>query len=491
LTVIGIILIIFLRHQNPSSNQHRSSPGESAMCHAASTCQPIDAFTAAATLNQASPSAVQLGTTPAATGRATSTVRLKLWQLPHKYHCPIIGACIDVGALRALSRRAGALPGNGLSDYEVHVGFVSAADDKNPLSAALQKALDRCHAAAIKRTAALRTTGALHAHWQKALADGQVPGALWALMTHPLSDEDLRRQVYEDVHMRSHQVGAGIGADLRELAAARRRISALEHAQATETKRQARALAERDAHIAELNKRLARLDAAEHAAREANARLAALESGAAVQTLQSRLNQSTAECKAAQREQAALRARCDRLEQRLADARTTAADLEQRLAERQASCDALARILSLDSDDADAPCCNDGDCANCAHAAAGLDLGGRRILCVGGRGSLATHYRDLVRRCNGELIRHDGGMEESRQRLDALLASADAVVCPADHVSHDAYRRAKRFCKRMAKPCVLLDRSGVDTFARALAELAVMPGFNAANDESAHRAISA
>ena len=456
------------------------------MCNAASHRQPIDAFAAAAALSQAAPFAMQLGTTPATTGQTPSTARLKLWQLLNKYHCPVIGTCIDVDALRTLSRRAGALPGDRLSDYEVHAGFVSAADGKNPLSVALQKALDRRHATAIKRMAALRTTDALRAHWQQALAVGQAAGPFWALMTHPAADGDLRQQAYEDIHMRSHQVGAGIGADLRALAAARRRVDELERARTAEVERQARALAERDVRIAELTQRLARLDAAERAAREANERLAALESGAEIQELQARLRQVTADQRSARREQVALRARCDRLEQRLTDARATNADLEQRLAEGQATSDALARILGLDN--ANTRRCNDGDCTNCARKGERLDLGGRRILCVGGRGSLAAHYRDLVQRCNGELIRHDGGMEESRQRLDAMLASADAVVCPADHVSHDAYRRAKRFCKRTAKPCVLLERSGIDTFARALAELAVTPSAAAANDEGPRRA---
>jgi hypothetical protein len=53
-----------------------------------------------------------------------------------------------------------------------------------------------------------------------------------------------------------------------------------------------------------------------------------------------------------------------------------------------------------------------------------------------------------------------------------MLAAADAVVCPADCVSHDAYHRAKRFCKRTGKPCILLRTSGVVAFAQALRAVA-------------------
>ena len=120
----------------------------------------------------------------------------------------------------------------------------------------------------------------------------------------------------------------------------------------------------------------------------------------------------------------------------------------------------------------------DQDCDTCREGhdlSLGLDLAGRRILCVGGRSDLAPRYRDLVQRCNGELIRHDGGLEDSQQRLEAALASADAVICPADAVSHNAYSRTKRFCKRMGKPCVLVPRSSVGAFAQALTALADRP----------------
>jgi len=91
---------------------------------------------------------------------------------------------------------------------------------------------------------------------------------------------------------------------------------------------------------------------------------------------------------------------------------------------------------------------------------------------VGGRSHVIDHYREIVARCNGEFDHHDGGIEDKPQRLNALLSSADVVICAIDCVSHDAYNRSKRFCKRFAKPCVLLRSSGVSTFARALEQVA-------------------
>ena len=68
-------------------------------------------------------------------------------------------------------------------------------------------------------------------------------------------------------------------------------------------------------------------------------------------------------------------------------------------------------------------------------AAAPINLSGQRILLVGGRRSHASHLRQLVSSCNGKLIHHDGGMEDSLHLLPGLFARADAVVFPVTDIS--------------------------------------------------------
>lgn len=70
------------------------------------------------------------------------------------------------------------------------------------------------------------------------------------------------------------------------------------------------------------------------------------------------------------------------------------------------------------------------------------------------------------------LIHHDGGREEALSRLPDLLAASDAVICPTDCVGHLAYYQLKKHCKQAGKPCVLVKRSGVASFAAALTRLA-------------------
>jgi len=99
-----------------------------------------------------------------------------------------------------------------------------------------------------------------------------------------------------------------------------------------------------------------------------------------------------------------------------------------------------------------------------------FDLAGRCILYVGGRNRLCAHFRTLVEQQNGRFIHHDGGREESPQRLDALLSQVDAVLCPIDCVSHDAVSRIKRDCKRNGKHFMLLSQSSLSAFAKGVHE---------------------
>lgn len=446
--------------------------------------QPQPAALAAA-LAAASPLALETalpedrGTTLASATRPwTSSGRRRLWELPHKYHCPIIGTCLHVDELRTLARKAGTPARTRLSDYEIHVSFVAAATDRNPLAVAAQKALERKYASTIKRLARIQTTAELAEHWQTAGAEGQVPATLWAIMTHARADDALRVRLYEDVHMLSHQIGAGLSADMRVLTETRAALAAARQAAAAEAERHARRLAARDARIAHLEAEISARQDAARALSTAQTRIAELEQGA---------------------ELAALRARVAELSDLLADctrqgalARQRAAALAARLEAATAASSGGPVARSLAGSAPGATACS-GDCADCNEAdPTPIDLGGRRILCVGGRGSLTTRYRDLVRRCKGELLRHDGGLEDSRQRLETLLATADAVLCPADNCSHDAYQRAKRFCKRTNKPCLLLERSGISAFTHALATLATAasapaPGHGAVRGLPAHR----
>lgn len=400
--------------------------------------------------------------------------RTKLWQLPHNLHCPVIGTCFEVEELRRLAGKNGCEPAQPLDDYRVHVSFVAAADEKNRLSLATHKALEKKFGAQVRRCKKARDADQLAALWEEHVACGEVPGAFWAVITHPRCDTALRKRLYEEVHMLSHQIGAGQRADLRrlsetqdELRQLKREFDALHHRTHVQLK-------DRDELIHQLHDDIDNKASELIAARELSRSLRAQVEEQQQQLQQSSIAQLRRDL---ERHQQALQQTRAELETALASRDAGLIEqqqVQQRLADRDAECVALERLLSqsltpeslLSRSTSGCAECESEQCETCPN------LNGQRILCVGGRNRLLNHYRSMVTRCNGHFDHHDGGLEDNRARLEAMLSSADVVVCAVDCVSHDAYYRLKKACKRQNKPHVFLDSSGISTFARAIESVA-------------------
>ena len=385
--------------------------------------------------------------------------RRKLWEIDHKHHCPIVGTCLNMGELRKLARRAGLEGWGSESDYALHSTAVGLARDRNELSEPMQKLLERKFEAAVRRFARAKSTDELLSQWREALARGEAAGAFWAAMSHGQANKQVAHLIYEDIHMLSHQVGAASHADLGELARLRRVEAELTLKLGRQQERHSAQLAEKEEDIRSLSRRIGGALEIEPRLRAAEAQLRKNGSGGdggarlRIAELEQRLDAEAQH--AAQAEK-----RCEELA-------TQAAELRQKVDERQgeweAAEEALTRVLTP-------PACLDCAKSREGRCASG-DFSGRCILCVGGRTSLADQYRTLVERSNGRFVHHDGGLEDNPKRLQAMLAAADAVICPTDNVSHGAYYVVKRLCKQYSKPCVLLKNSGLSSFARGLSAL--------------------
>ncbi len=383
---------------------------------------------------------------------ATPRRRRKLWEMPSRWHCPLVGTCVTVAELRKLARRAG-LDAAEMSDFALHTAAVGCCDERSDFAERLQRFLDKRHAAALARFAKARGEDAVAALWREALAAGSVAGALWAAWSHPDLSEEGGHAIYGDVHMLSHQLGAGARADLRRLAeleagnarlhseaaALRLGLAEAQHRHDRETAALARRLADAEQRAG----LLARLEFEIDAARRANSAFGTL----------------------AQRAEGLAR-RAEALEERHALAARRAETLEDELAETRAELAASAAALESGLGLCDRGACGEHDCP------AQRQLAGRRVLCIGGRTGLVDGYRRLAEVNGADFVHHDGGIEDSLHRLDAIVAGADAVVCQAACVSHAAYWRIKDVCKKLGKPCVFVKSSGVTGFARGLALLA-------------------
>jgi hypothetical protein len=393
-----------------------------------------------------------------ASARRASKLPPRIWELEHKLLCPIVGTCLSMPEVRTLARKHGVIPETA-GDYEAHVTVVSHCKGRNPVSEAVQKALDRRHALWVGRFAKARSETAAREVWNAALERGEAAGALWGVASCRAATPELTQQVYEDIHMLSHQVGAGVRADLMRTAELEEAVRRLQAQLSRAGEKSESELAHRAARIRYLEKALT---TAEEKARENDdlrRRVDDLASGRVLADLQRRLA-------ASEERAAALVRRADRvdaLEERLASLGEAQRKLEEDLRQARDGRAALERLLLEEQ------AC--GDCA-LQDACPGPELRGRRLLCVGGRINLQAKYRQLVEKAGGQFIYHDGGKEEALARLQELLGQADAVICPADSVGHPAYYQLKRHCKQARKPCVMLRGSSLASFADGLSRLA-------------------
>lgn len=403
--------------------------------------------------------------------------RRKLWEL-RDYQCPILGTCLTMGDLYAVIRKLDIQFKEPMNDFEVHGFFVQQAKQPERIARCLHKLLDRKHAGSLRQFRAARDDEEILALWQERVKEGDIPGPFWAVMSHAAASQRLLGQVFGEVHMLSHLLGAANRADLRRLAQMERRAAELEQAVAERKQVLRNAVAVWKGRCREMERRAE----AERAAREAGERervsLRQVVEGSAVAAvsrerddLARQLELVMDQLAGANRERAVQALRLEGLAAELAEARAL-------LAEREDTVAAMENVLSLamgGEGPAPEPCA--GLCeARCAgDCAAGQcpcpKLAGKKVLYVGGRCNLAAHYKSLARRFGCDLVHHDGGVEQSPHRLYNLLSSADAVVCPVDCVSHEACALVKRACKNCLKPLVFSSSSGLGGLARSLAEL--------------------
>lgn len=381
-----------------------------------------------------------------------SSRRKRLWELPNQVHCPLIGVCLPMPVLRRLF-------GKNLStalvadDYEFHVAAVSECMRRRPLAEAMQRELDRRYSFSLRKFAQAKTTEALQDMWQAGLHSCDVAGALWATLSHPRCDENLREQVCRDIHMFQHQVGACNRADLQRLEQLQESNQAMEREQTQQKELHCQQLLKRDAQIQAQGAELMRLrgqiiqrDSWNGALQDELERVrATVPNLSAREDLARRLELQ--------------RHRIHELEQHRSRTQMRAELAEQRIAMLE------TQLTARSSSTADqTPETNPrGD----AIAA----LRDKAVLCVGGRAASVPIYRQIIEVTGGKFLHHDGGEEHSAAQLESSLAAADLVICQTGCINHGAYWRVKDHCKRHGKRCVFVDKPSASSLARSLGKL--------------------
>jgi hypothetical protein len=396
--------------------------------------------------------------TPAQAAPLSRTRRVRLSELDAHLHCSIIGTCLSTHELRKLLPKFTPLDRRDASDLEIHHCAVELAIEGGPGAKALQKLLDEHYAGAIRRFDKAADDVDLLKLWNEALKNGDIPPAYWALMTHPFATMPVRQKAFGELHMLSHLVGAANRADIRRLVALEEENAALKEKVERQQSRLQELSMQRDASIAALNERIAQLTA--HTSRPMPADAAGLEAEA--QRLRDKLADAdqrvalhTSRREAAEQrtlqEQDAARA--------LRESRDRALTLLKLV---QSECDALERA-TVDVAD---PASDAG-----ARRASLEHVRGKRIVYVGGRPGSNAALKRVVEAARGELVVHDGGVEDRKGLLAAALPGADIVVFPVDCIDHDSMNTLKRICERHQIDYHPLRTASVASFVELMARL--------------------
>lgn len=349
---------------------------------------------------------------PPAQRNPRGSARRRLWELPPQAHELLAAMALPPELLRRTAERALGrlhkaqcqLQG---SASDVLYAVVHDLGTRNAVSEGVQQMLDRRWAAPLRCVAPLRDAETLMTWWRSQQGGGEEAGALWAVLSH----------------------AQGGGVQDAVLYQARGWVFA--------------------------QARLALAGRAREAQHAASAQSLAAERTALQLRLQALQAERDAERRAAQATIAALRG-----ELAAATAQPAAPALPAR-AEALPAGPALPRAV---------PRAEPIVVHRPVHErGAPPDLvRGRRVLCVGGMPGAQARYRAIVETAGGRFEYHDGGIEDSVQRLDQQLGAADLVVCQAGCLNHEAYRRVKGHCRRTDTPCLYVERPSLAHFARTL-----------------------
>jgi hypothetical protein len=369
-----------------------------------------------------------------------------LWDLLPNLHCSVVGTCLTTGDLRKFFGKLNDRDARTASDHTLHGRAVTAAGQTDIAGKLLNKMLDKRHETQIKRFAKAKTAPEVRQLWLEALDRGDIPGAYWATLTHPATNQELVTEAFGEVHMLSHLVGMSNRADIARLRHLQQELNDRDEKISDQEERLHRAVQER----ADLLQRTGELET------ELRIKSAICHSGA----------------DAPATEDAALR-------QQLADERAWSARLTARVSEQERALQAYqkkvaaleAQLSTLQAELASVETTLDLLTSRPETAAAMADLANLTLLYVGGRPKLVEQLKALTARRGGDLLSHDGGVEEKASLLPGLISRSDIAFFPVDCVSHHAAEQVKRFCREAGKPFVPLRSASLASFVAATATL--------------------
>lgn len=402
---------------------------------------------------------------PKPTGSESRSLRRKkIWEIDSDMHCSIIGTCLSLRDLDNIARHAGVQFSRKTTEYDIHRMFVEFAGEEGPTAELIDRALERRHRAVTARIRKATSLCELSKLWDAAMDRGQeVAGAYWAIVSHPLLDEELKTKIFSQVHMLSHELGATRRVDIR-------RSQRLETASATLTTKLAQTksvyrqrLKNRDQVIGELSNRVNGLEKVARQLTAANDRIWQLREAKRQPTLEARIDAL----------EQAVREEQIRVERSKETAVAAEASLKQEILQ---SAHLRGQVNGLSDENAalvqelrSLLVCPSGEISRSEDRRNGVGgLCGFKTMMLGGHSNLVRHYRALIEQKGGQLIHHLADIGPSVDQFKRKLSRIDAVICPLDCIGHDESQSVREACKHMAKQFIPLRSAGLSSFARGI-----------------------
>ena len=382
--------------------------------------------------------------------------RAKLWELDHNYHCAIIGTCLTMDEVRKLLRSFRINIDNDCS-YEIHTTIVTLISFKDYPSKKVQNYLDKKFKIALQKTRKM-DADELKEEWKRVLNNGELIATFWAVMSHPCTSEKMKKYFYGDIHMLSHMSGASNRADLKRLKLleqSEKEFNAETQSQLTKyQKSQAEniGLQTKIQQQTEKNNDLVNQVAA---LTNVNEQLMVLENVKQCKQLNLKIEKLNNKIGFQESEIDVHQKKINQLDKVVAKLNRQESNYQKEMAIYKNEIEHLQYQLSQHQREDECNFKEQGLCGQC-------------ILYVGGKSNMIPRYRELVEARAGDFLHHDGGHEKNTQDLSDSLNRADLVVFPSNCISHDAYWKIKRTCKKQQKPYKYLKGPGLHSLSNML-----------------------
>ena len=415
-------------------------------------------------------------------GKTFKFKRRRIWEIDEGRICSVIGTCLRCSELRKLARKKQFGLDANSSDYKLHSVLVNQSGFRSPISRTLNKILDTKYRLFINRYAKVKDDQSIRALWDKDVSSGGIPGAYWAIMTHPSISGELIGEIYGQIHMMGHEVHGDYQKEHRGHAKLRERVSMLEEVLVSERQQQRQDKQKLEDEIAGLHMVEQQYNVLVEENKKLQRAKETLEAGTAESLLAIEVKELKQNLAELHQLNAGLYGELDRLSADLQDkvsrlelSEEIITDLEKINSGVQMEKEELQQeMVSMETtmlfnmtSASGCESCADQDTDRCP----GADLCGQTVLYVGGQRKMIPHYKRLIEKYGGRFIHHDGGKEVARAMLPKMLATADAVLCPIDCVSHDACVCVKKTCKRYQKPFILMRSSGLSSLVKGINDI--------------------